>query len=137
MTNIWKQSSKKLAAPFLLKSRMTVADLVKRRTELCLNSLVGRTANEYFKWRKLEGRKWSWFTMSTKIIVNQSLYRHYSTLWSKTKRLQSMGKINFIFFRETAKNKSYENSKPISIIHLDHWADNISGINFSLPTNAS
>ena len=34
----------------------------------------------------------------TKIFVNQSLYPYYCMLWSKSKRLRSMGMINSFFY---------------------------------------
>ena len=49
----------------------------------------------------------------TKIFVNQSLCPYYRILWSKTKRLQSMCKINNYFISGgTVKIKIDENSKP-------------------------
>ena len=52
----------------------------------------------------------------TKIFVNQSLCPYYRILWSKTKRLQSMGKINNFFISGgTVKTKIDENSKPLAI----------------------
>ena len=40
----------------------------------------------------------------TKIFVNQSLCPYYRILWSKTKRLQSMGKIKFLYIWWNRKN---------------------------------
>ena len=58
-------------------------------------------------------------------FVNQSLCPRYDILWSKTKRLQSMGKINSFFLSgRTVKIKIDENSKRLAIIHLDDLAIN-------------
>ena len=67
----------------------------------------------------------------TKIFVNQSL-------WSKTKRLQSMGKINSFFISGgTVKIKIDENSKPLAITHLDDLAINFPGVDLSPSPKAS
>ena len=52
----------------------------------------------------------------TKIFANQSLCPYYCILWSKSRRLQSMGKINSFFISGgTVKIKIDENSKPLAI----------------------
>ena len=62
---------------------------------------------------------------ATKIFVNQSLCPYYRILWSKTKRLQSMGKVNSFFISgRTKKIKIDENSKPLAITHLDSLSIN-------------
>ena len=69
---------------------------------------------------------------ATKIFVNQSLCPYYRILWSKTKRLQSMGKINNFFTSGgTVKVKIDENSKPLAITHLDDLAINFPGVDLS------
>ena len=74
----------------------------------------------------------------TKIFVNQSLCPHYRILWSKTKRLQSMGKINNFFISGgTVKTKIDENSKPLAITHLDDLAINFPGVDLSPSPKAS
>ena len=74
----------------------------------------------------------------TKIFVNQSLCPYYRILWSKTKRLQSMGKINSFFISGgTVKIRIDENSKPLAITHLDDLAINLSGVDLSPPPKAS
>ena len=67
----------------------------------------------------------------TKIFVNQSLCPYYCILWSETKRLPSMDKINSFFISGgTVKIKIDENSKPLAIIHLDDLANNFPGVFF-------
>ena len=74
----------------------------------------------------------------TKIFVNQSLCPYYCILWSKTKRLQSMGKINNFFISGgTVKIKIDENSKPLTITHLDDLAINFLGVDLSPSPKAS
>ena len=74
----------------------------------------------------------------TKIFVNQSLCTYYRILWSKTKRLQSMGKINSFFISGgTVKIKIDENSKPSAITHLDNLAINSQGVDLSPSPKAS
>ena len=61
----------------------------------------------------------------TKIIVNQSLCPYCRILWSKTKHLQKMGKINGFFISGgTVKIKIDENSKPLAVTHLNDLAVN-------------
>ena len=61
----------------------------------------------------------------TKIIVNQSLCPYCRILWSKTKHLQKMGKINSFFISGgTVKIKIDENSKPLAVTHLNDLAVN-------------
>ena len=74
----------------------------------------------------------------TKIFVNQSLCPYYRILWSKAKRLQSMGKINNFFISGgTVKVKIDENSKPLAITHLDDLAINFPGVDLSPSPKAS
>ena len=74
----------------------------------------------------------------TKIFVNQSLCPYYRILWSKTKRLQSMCKINNYFISDgTVKIKTDENSKPWAITHLDDLAINFPGVDLSPSPMAS
>ena len=74
----------------------------------------------------------------TKIFVNQSLCPYYRILWSKTKCLQSMGKINNFFISGgTVKIKIDENSKPLTITHLDDLAINFLGVDLSPSPKAS
>ena len=69
----------------------------------------------------------------TKIFVNQSLCPYYCILWSETKRLLSMDKINSFFISGgTVKIKIAENSKPLAITHLDDLANNFAGVFFLL-----
>ena len=59
----------------------------------------------------------------TKIFVNQSLCSYYRILWSKSKRLHSMGIINSFFFVSgvTVKVKITENGRPLAITHLSDF----------------
>ena len=54
----------------------------------------------------------------TQIFVNQSLCPYYKSLWSKSKKLRSLGKIHSFFIsNSTIKIKLQENSNPESITH--------------------
>ena len=62
---------------------------------------------------------------NAEIFVNESLCPYYRILCSKTKRLQSIGKIySFFNYSGTVKIKNDENSKPLIIRHLDDLAIN-------------
>ena len=70
----------------------------------------------------------------TKIFVNQSLCLCYPILWSKTKRLQSMSKINGFFITGGTVNiKIDENSTPLSITHLGDLAIKFPGVDLLPP----
>ena len=54
----------------------------------------------------------------TQIFVNQSLCPYYKLLWSKNKKLRSLGKIHSFFIsNSTIKIKLQENSNPEPITH--------------------
>ena len=54
----------------------------------------------------------------TQIFVNQSLCPYYKSLWSKSKKLRSLGKIpSFFISNNTIETKLQENSNPDSITH--------------------
>ena len=77
-------------------------------------------------------------SQGTKKIVNQSLCPYYRILWSKAKRLQSMGKMNNFFVSGgTVKVKIDENSKPLAITHLDDLAINFPGVDLSASPKTS
>ena len=55
---------------------------------------------------------------NTRLFVNQSLCSYYRVLWSKSKKLLSMGKINnFHISKGTIKIKIQEGNTPLSITH--------------------
>ena len=63
------------------------------------------------------------------MFVNQSLCPCYRILWLKTKRLQSLGKINSFFISGgTVKIKIDKKSKPLAITHLSDLAINFPGV---------
>ena len=71
----------------------------------------------------------------TKIFVNQSLCPYYRMLWSKSKRLQSMGMINSFFISGgTVKVKIAENSRPLAITHLNDLTVHFPNVDLSLPS---
>ena len=58
----------------------------------------------------------------TQIFVNQSLCPYYKSLWSKSKKLRSLGKIHSFFIsNSTIKIKLQENSNPESITHSSEF----------------
>ena len=74
----------------------------------------------------------------TKICMNQSLCPYDRILWSKTKHLQNMSKINSLFISGgTVKIEIDENSKPIAITHLDNLTINFPGVDLSPSPNVS
>ena len=55
---------------------------------------------------------------NTRLFVNQSLCSYYRVLWSKSKKILSMGKINnFHISNGTIKIKIQEGSTPLSVTH--------------------
>ena len=111
---------------------MTVIDLVKITTESftrrkdCKQVLQVKTELKDLSADDLD------LPQGTKIFVNQSLCSYYRILWSKAKRLQSMGKVNNLFISGgTVKVKIDENSKPLAFTHLDDLAINFPGVDLS------
>ena len=57
-----------------------------------------------------------------KLFINRSLCPYYKVLWSKSKKLHSLGKIfSFYISGDTVKIKVSENSSPLSITHVDDF----------------
>ena len=75
---------------------------------------------------------------ATKIYVNQGLCPYYCILWSKAKKLQNNGSNdNFYISSGTIKIKVTENSRPITIMHLDDFKIHFPDIDLSPPTDSS
>ena len=54
-----------------------------------------------------------------KLFINKNLCPYYKVLWSKSKKLHSLGKINSFFISaDTIKIKVSKNSLPLSILTL-------------------
>ena len=61
-------------------------------------------------------------TGSNSIFVNPSLCPYYRMLWSKSKRLLDLGKINNFFVSSgKIKIRLQENSKPLAITHVQDF----------------
>ena len=72
-------------------------------------------------------------TGDNKVFVNHSLCPYYRVLWSKSKVLLNMGKINrLIVSSGTAKVKISEIRAPISINHADDFSKYFPNIYLSL-----
>ena len=69
---------------------------------------------------------------STRIFVNQSLCPYYRILWSKSKKLHSLGKIHIFFVSNSGiKVKINENSQPLSITHESDFEKYFPGVDLS------
>ena len=69
-----------------------------------------------------------------KVFVNQSLCPYYKLLWSKSKKLHSMGKIhNFFISNGTIKIKRSEGSSSLAITHGSDFKKYFPGIDLSPP----
>ena len=67
-----------------------------------------------------------------KVFINQSLCSYYKLLWSKSKKLHSMGKIhNFFISNGTVKVIINEGSSPLSITHNTDFEKYFPGIDLS------
>ena len=72
-------------------------------------------------------------TGDNKVFINHSLCPYYRILWSKSKVLLSMGKINRLMVSKgTVKVKISEISAPISITHADDFTKYFPDIDLSL-----
>ena len=72
------------------------------------------------------------FPGDTRIFINQSLRPYYRILWSKSKKLHSLGKVHtFHVSNSTIKIKISENSQPISITHSSDFDKYFPGVDLS------
>ena len=70
--------------------------------------------------------------------IYESLCPYYQISWSKAKKLQNIGSVNnFYISSGTIKIKVTENSRPITITHLDDFKIHFPDIDLSPPTDAS
>ena len=72
-------------------------------------------------------------TGGNKVFINHSLCPYYRVLWSKSKVLLNMGKINRLMISNgTVKVKISEISAPISITHADDFTKYFPDIDLSI-----
>ena len=86
------------------------------------------------KKKKLKNHKMEDFSLpgQGKIFINSSLCPYYKMLWSKSKELLTLGKINsFYISNTTIKIKISENSSPLSITHVDDFGKHFPDIDLS------
>ena len=69
-----------------------------------------------------------------KLFMNKNLCPYYKVIWSKCKKLHSLGKINkFLISGDTIKIKVCENFLPLSIADLDDFGKYFLDIDLSSP----
>ena len=69
-----------------------------------------------------------------KLFINRSLCPCYKVLWSKSKKLHSLGKVfSFHISGDTIKIKVSENSSTLSITHVDDFGKYFPDIDLSPP----
>ena len=67
-----------------------------------------------------------------KLFINKNLCPYYKVIWSKSKMLHSLGKINSFFISgDTIKIKVNENSLPLSVTHIDDFGKYFPNIDLS------
>ena len=72
---------------------------------------------------------------SGKLFINRSLCPYYKVLWSKSKKLQNLGKIHsFLISGDTIKIKINENSPPLSVTHVDDFGNYFPDVDLSPPS---
>ena len=75
------------------------------------------------------------FHGENKIYINWSLCQYYQMLWSKSKKLHSMGRIHsFYIAGESVKIKVHENSTPLATIHVNDFEYHFTDVDLS-PTS--
>ena len=71
----------------------------------------------------------------TRLFVNRSLCPYYKLLWSKSKKLQSLGRIHSYFISNgKIKLKVQENSDPLVVTHCSDFKNFFRGVDIS-PAN--
>ena len=74
-------------------------------------------------------------TGDNKVFINHSLCPYYRVLWSKSKVLLNMGKINRLMVSNgTVKVKIINITAPISITHADDFTKYFPDVDLSLVT---
>ena len=69
-----------------------------------------------------------------KLFINKNFCPYYKVLWSKNKKLHSLGKINsFFILGDTININVSENSLPLSITHADDFGKNFPDVDPSPP----
>ena len=69
-----------------------------------------------------------------KLFINRNLCPYYKVLWSKNKKLHSLGKIFSVYISgDTIKIKVSENSSPLSVTHVDDFGKLFPDIDLSPP----
>ena len=112
--------SKKLVAilpVIILKLAIVLEDIIMSSS----NFPNGKIANRHF-WQKKDLGKLDMKEVDLpegiQIFIKQNLCPYYKSLWSKSKKLSSLGKIHSFFISgSTIKIKLQENSNPESITH--------------------
>ena len=67
-----------------------------------------------------------------KVFINSSLWPCYKILWSKSKKLFTLGKINsFYISNGTVRIKISESSFPLSVAHADDFGKHFCDIDLS------
>ena len=70
----------------------------------------------------------------TQVYINQSLCPYYKSLWSKSKKLRTLGKIHSFFIsNSTIKLKLQENSVPVAITHNSDFQKYFPDVDLSPP----
>ena len=70
----------------------------------------------------------------TQVYINQSLCPYYKSLWSKSKKLHTLGKIHSFFIsNSTIKLKLQENSVPVAITHNSDFQKYFPDVDLSPP----
>ena len=135
MATCWKQSYfqflRKLVAKLILgKNNDRVIIKFSRRKD-CKQVLQAKKDLKDLNTDDLDLSK------GTKIFVNQSPCTYYRMLWSKSKRLRSMGIINSFFISAgTVKVKITETSRPLAITNLNDFTIHFPNIDLS-PSESS
>ena len=140
MTTSWKQRYfrflRKLVAQLILVLLMTVIDALGKNSDRVKIKFSRRKDCKQVLQAKKDLKDLNTDDLDlprgTKIFVNQSLCPYYRMLWSKSKRLRSMGMINSFFISgETAKVKIAENSSPLAITHLNDFTVHFPNVDLS------
>ena len=72
---------------------------------------------------------------SGKLFINRSLCPYCKVLWSKSKKLQNLGKIHSFFLSgDTIKIKINENSPPLSVTHVGNFGNYFPDVDLSSPS---
>lgn len=127
MQKVWRIKSStfllRLVVISLQSELKPTIELAKTIQQWLLNSQKGKISSKcWVSRRTFKIKKWMLTCLGKTNFINRSLFPYCKVLWSKSKKLHSLGKIfSFYFSGDGIKIKIDGNSSLLSITHVDDF----------------